>query len=230
MENPLKALFGDSAEQYVDLKLRWLLRQYPALLAGSTARILDYGCGAATLLRLMVQAGVQAALVGCDISSVMLEEAEHRWPKHLGGTKPELLLQQGPVTPFPEGHFDLVVASAVLHHVQPAKRSQVYSELCRVTRAGGQVVIFEHNPLNPLTRHVVAHTQIDRNAILLPAQEVRVGLTSAGATGIRTCYMMFIPPRIPTPFFLEAMLGWLPLGAQYAVTATVSSTPLVSHA
>ena len=94
MENPLKALLGDSADQYVNVKLRWLLRRFPSLCTTSAGmRILDYGCGAATLLRLMADAGVRASLTGCDVSIGMLEEAGHRWPERLRNAKPELRLQ-----------------------------------------------------------------------------------------------------------------------------------------
>ena len=41
-------------------------------------------------------------------------------------------------------------------------------------------MVFEHNPLNPVTRFVVARTPIDPNAILLRAAEVMRGLSGAG--------------------------------------------------
>ncbi len=69
MEDPLKALLGASAEQYLAPKLRWLLRQHPSLVeAGSAVRLLDYGCGTAAMLRLMAESGVRAGLAGCDVS------------------------------------------------------------------------------------------------------------------------------------------------------------------
>jgi SAM-dependent methyltransferase len=221
MDNSLKALLGENAEQYVKLKLRWLLRHFPFLLTRNT-RILDYGCGTATLLRLMAEAGVLAALSGCDISSGMLEEAVRRWDEHASGAKPTLRLQTGVRVAFPDGDFDLVVISAVLHHVPPEQRVQVYEELCRVTRPGGKIVVFEHNPLNPVTRYVVAHTLIDQGALLLRAREVMRGLNTAGATNLRTRYIMFTPPRLAMQS-VEDVFGWLPLGAQYVVTANAGS-------
>jgi SAM-dependent methyltransferase len=223
MENPLKAMLGESAEQYVALKLRWLLQRYPWLRerTDGPVRMLDYGCGIATLLRLMAEAGVQCGLAGCDISEGMLAEADRRWPAQLHERRPELRLQQGARSPFPDGSFDLVVISAVLHHVPPVERHEVYRELCRLARSGGQVVVFEHNPLNPITRYVVARTPIDRDAILLRAKEARRGLALAGATNIRTRYIMFAPPRLRILSRVDEALGWLPFGAQYAVAATV---------
>ena len=224
MDNSLKALLGESAEQYVKLKLHWMLRRFPFLLTrGPATRILDYGCGTAMLLRLMAEGGVQAALSGCDISPGMLEEAERRWDEHTAGARPALRLQTGSRAAFPDGDFDLVVISSVLHHVRPEQRGQVYEELCRLTRSGGQIVVFEHNPFNPVTRYVVARTPIDQGVVLLQAGEVMRGLNAAGATNLRTRYIMFAPPRVLELPSVEYVFGWLPLGAQYVVTANAAS-------
>ena len=42
-------------------------------------------------------------------------------------------------------------------------------ELKRVLRAGGACVIFEHNPLNPLTVQAVNTCPFDENAVLIKA-------------------------------------------------------------
>jgi SAM-dependent methyltransferase len=219
MENPIKALAGDSAEGFVAVKLSWLLRQFPDLSAkGESFRILDYGCGTATLLRLMAEAGLAASLLGCDVSVGMLEEARRRWPS--GTPAPDLHVQDGSLTPIATGSVDLVIISAVLHHVAPEDRLGVYAELQRVLRPGGRLVVFEHNPLNPVTRYVVAHTPIDQNAILLRAREVNQALRGLEFSEPQTNYLMFIPPRLTALAGIERVLHWLPFGAQYAVTAT----------
>ena len=43
----------------------------------------------------------------------------------------------------------------------------VIAEMARVTRPGGMVAIIEHNPLNPVTRHIVSRCPFDRDAVLL---------------------------------------------------------------
>jgi SAM-dependent methyltransferase len=219
MENPMKQLLGDSAEDFVAVKLRWLLRACPVLRsADASYRVLDYGCGTGTLLRLMRQAGLRVTLAGCDISHQMLEEAARCWPASL--PKPVLHVQEaGAEAPFPLEKFDLVIISAVLHHVAPSDRPSVYAAVRRLLRAEGRVVVFEHNPLNPVTRYVVARTPIDRNAILLRASETQRALHMARFSDIRTKYLMFFPPRLKPLAACEAALGWLPLGAQYATTA-----------
>ena len=218
MDNPMKQLLGENAEDFIQVKLRWLLRAFPILhSADASYRVLDYGCGTGTLLRVMRNAGVQVTLTGCDISRGMLEEGDRRWPVEL--RRAELREQQGAEAPFPDAHFDLAIISAVLHHVPVAERPSVYAALRRVVCPSGSLVVFEHNPWNPVTRYVVAHTTIDSNAILLRPQETRAGLQVAGFTNVRTSYLMFLPPRLRRLAACEDMLGWLPMGAQYATTA-----------
>lgn len=217
MKNPVKSLLGELADDFVMIKLRWLLRQFPELRQADIAfRVLDYGCGTGTLLRLMAEAGLRARLMGCDVSSQMLNEAVIRWPSNL--RHPALCVQTGAKTELLPESIDLVVISAVLHHVPPDERAAVYGEIHRVLKPGGRVVVFEHNPLNPVTRYVVAHTPIDRYAILLRANEVCAALRQR-FTDIHTRYLMFLPPRLQSLAGIENTLRWLPLGAQYAVTA-----------
>lgn len=219
MDNPIKALAGDSAEGFVAVKLSWLLRRFPDLPAKDASfRILDYGCGIATLLRLMAEAGLTASLSGCDVSVGMLDEARRRWPS--GTPAPDLHVQDGSLTPLATGSIDLVIISAVLHHVPLEDRLGVYTELQRVLRPGGRLVVFEHNPLNPVTRYVVAHTPIDQNAVLLRAHEVSQALRGLKFNEPQTDYLMFVPPRLTALASIERVLHWLPLGGQYAVTAT----------
>ncbi|MDR3417125.1 MAG: class I SAM-dependent methyltransferase [Nevskia sp.] len=218
MDSPIKALLGSSADQFVDVKIRWLMNRFASLRAGGAGlRLLDYGCGTATLLRLLAPQLRGAALLGCDISTGMLDEARRVWPA--GIDQPELSVQDGASTSVAAGSCDFVVISAVLHHVPVELRRDVYAEIRRVLRPGGHIVVFEHNPLNPVTRYVVARTPIDQNAILLRAREVHDALGDLGFGNIRTGYLMFAPPRLHALEGLERLFGWLPLGAQYAVTA-----------
>jgi SAM-dependent methyltransferase len=148
----------------------------------------------------------------------MLAEAGKRWLAALGPAPP-LVIQDGARTPFAAGRFDVVTVSAVLHHVPPAERPAVYRELARVLRPGGRLYVFEHNPRNPLVRHVISRTPIDENAILLDEQEVRRGLLESAPCQLSTDYLMFTPPAIPALRWIDRLLAWLPLGAQYVVAA-----------
>jgi SAM-dependent methyltransferase len=215
-DNPLKRLAGASPDQFTAVKVRWLLEHEPALASGGLD-LLDYGCGAGDLLRVLAEHGAQANFTGCDVSAGMLEEARRRWPQQLA-PMPSLVRHEGP-TPFAAGAFDVAIASALLHHVPPAERAALYGEFGRVLRPGGRLYVFEHNPNHPLVRYVVARTPIDRGAVLLAAAEVRQALPVAGFSGVSTQYLMILPPRITLLRGLDRALSRLPLGAQYVVAA-----------
>jgi SAM-dependent methyltransferase len=218
MGNTLKALAGDGADDFVAVKVRWLLRRWPDLGVNANLSILDYGCGVGTLSRLLREAGVPGRLTGTDVSSGMLREAARIWPP--SSPPPLFQLQNGAATGLPSGSFDLIVISAVLHHVPVKQRPGVYAELRRILRHGGRLLVFEHNPWNPVTRFVVARTPIDRDAILLPPPEVTASLRSGEWRNIRTRHLMFLPPRLGIlATAAERLFSWLPMGGQYAVTA-----------
>ena len=93
-------------------------------------RVLDAGCGAGTLLeRLYCREAY-----GVDLSPTMA------WRARVLAEAPVKIVQ-GDVEqlPFPDGHFDRVIASSLLSHV--LHPSRVIEELRRVTKVGGRVVI-----------------------------------------------------------------------------------------
>jgi len=217
LDNPIKRLLGSSPDQFIAVKARWLLRKEPSLLTGGLS-VLDYGCGVGSLMRVLIGLGAKGAFTGCDISTGMLRQVERRWPRELG-EPPQLAPQEGARTPFADASFDLVMISAVLHHVPVADRPAVYAELGRVLKPGGRIYVFEHNPRNPLVRYVTARTPIDRNAILLDAGEVRHGLLDATRYTLETDYLMFMPPGLAFLRGIDRLLTWLPMGGQYVVRA-----------
>ncbi len=217
IDNPVKRMMGGDADQFIAVKARWLLRREPGLRTGGLS-MLDYGCGAGDLMRVLADRGARADFTGCDISTGMLSEVGKRWPQ-VHGAAPATAVQDGALTPFAAGQFDVATISAVLHHVPVAERAAVYAELGRVLKPGGRLYVFEHNPRNPLVRYVIARTPIDENAILLDAREVQDGLLGAARYEIETDYLMFMPPGLAFLAPIDRALAWLPLGAQYAVSA-----------
>lgn len=222
MDNSLKAMLGESADDFIAVKLDWLRHRFPDLYGTGTQTLLDYGCGAGALLSAMVRWGWQTQMTGCDISERMLEQARQRWDVQ-AGPMPDFTVQQNARTPFEDNSFDVVVISAVLHHIPLDQRDAALSEIHRVLKPTGSVVVFEHNTHNPVTRYVVSRTPIDQNAILLPPRETRTRLVTCGFAPSKTDYIMFAPPRTAGLRKLDRYLGWLPLGAQYATYASKSA-------
>jgi SAM-dependent methyltransferase len=97
--------------------------------------------------------------------------------------------------PYSDDSFDAASAVCVFHHVPVAARTALAKEVRRVLRRGGLFAIFEHNPLNPLTRHVVNRCEFDRNAILLRANNAEKLLEDAGFHDVDTRFILTIPTR-----------------------------------
>jgi len=186
--------------------------------APSNVRALDFGCGTGALDALV--ALELGAVTGIDVSSGLLEVAAAESP----GV--EYRHYDGGAIPYPDASFDLAFASCVLHHIEPAERAAAARELARVLRPGGVVAIYEHNPLNPLTRLAVSRCEFDQGVELLPRSETARLLRGAGLTPVESRYVVFFPWRGRAFRALERGLARVPLGAQYVVAAAkVGSKP-----
>jgi hypothetical protein len=86
-----------------------------------------------------------------------------------------------------------------------------------VTRPGGLVVLFEHNPLNPLTRRVVSRCEFDADAVLARSGTVAGLLDDAGLEVVDRRYILFFPKGGKRIARLERALHRVPFGAQYSV-------------
>ena len=106
-----------------------------------------------------------------------------------------------------------------MHHVAPELRGALVSRLHRMLAPGGKLFVFEHNPVNPVTRFVVARCEFDRDAILLPRAEGVAWIRSGGLRLLRRDYIVFFPRALKWLRVIEPWLAWCPSGAQYVVVA-----------
>jgi SAM-dependent methyltransferase len=179
--------------------------------------ILDIGCGIGLIDRTL-QDQVKA-LHGIDTSSVSIGYARGQ------AKAAEFHEYGGEVLPFADGRFDGAFASCVLHHVPLDQRGAFVREMLRVIRPGGVAIFIEHNPLNPVTRHIVSSCAFDADAILLGLGEARSLLEGAGAARIDRRFTGFSPVRHRAIERAEAYLGWLPIGAQYCAWGVKAAAP-----
>ena len=179
----------------------------------SELRALDVGCG--TGLTDEFVASSFRELHGVDVSPGMLARARR------ANANVEYHLGDGRTLPFDDGSFDVAFAICVVHHVPPAEREQFARELARVVRPGGLAIVFEHNPLNPLTRLVVSRCAFDDDVALLGVRETTRVLRAAGLERPERRYVLFAPIDRPVVRRAERLLAALPLGAQYCVAAEV---------
>ncbi len=135
------AMFDDVAAKYdrtndvlsLGQARAWRRAVAEAVAAQPGQTVLDLGAGTGTSSLPFVEAG--ADVVPCDFSLGMLTEGKSRHP--------ELALTAGDATklPFADDSFDAVTISFALRNVQDTDAA--LSELYRVTKPGGRVVICE---------------------------------------------------------------------------------------
>ncbi len=193
------AASGEGVEYFAHYKIERLRR----LGFSREHKVLDYGCGIGNLTRLLAEN--YNHVCGFDPSTASIELARQKGGEALYDTSVEAIADDS---------FDLAVLSGVLHHIPVADRVRTLRIVRQKLRPGGRVVIFEHNPLNPLTRRAVDTCPFDDDAILLPASEVRNRLAEAGFQTVRQQYIVFFPRAFSWFRPLEPALSFCPLGAQ----------------
>jgi SAM-dependent methyltransferase len=210
--DPVRTHFGGgNSDFYHARKMELLLRFFKQQgLQSSGLSWLDLGCGRGELLELGRPYFAHRA--GCDPSSGMLAAAGSGFEVRRQTSATEI--------PFDSGAFDLVTAVCVYHHVLPSERVKLTSEIRRVLKPGGFFVMIEHNPVNPVTRLVVSKLPVDKAAQLLSAGVAQSITSAAGLQPLRTEYFLYFPKALYQRLkALEHLLGWLPLGGQYAFYA-----------
>jgi SAM-dependent methyltransferase len=129
-----------SAETEANLINGYYARPAILALAGNVAgrRILDAGCGSGALFAALRDRG--AIVTGFDTSTGMLELARRR----LGADADLHVAELGSPLPFPDGTFDDVVASLVLHYLEDW--GPALAELRRVLKPGGWLIVSVDHP------------------------------------------------------------------------------------
>jgi SAM-dependent methyltransferase len=158
-------------------------------------------------------AGQFGSLAGVDVAHGALERAAERNPDV------DYEAYDGERLPFADGAFDVTFTVCVVQVLPPERRAAFVGELQRVTSPRGAVVVFEHNPYNPLTRLAVRRFSLGRDARMLSARQLVELLRRAGASILETEHILLVPSDSRVARGLERRLARLPLGAQYAVAA-----------
>jgi SAM-dependent methyltransferase len=181
-------------EHYLRRRARYLLRHAPAATA------LDVGAGTGLLAERLSDFGLR--VVALDPFAQMLEQLRQRRP----GITTRVAV--GHDIPFPAGSFDLTYSVAVMHHIaQPELVRRTLAEMVRVTRPGGHIVIWDHNPLNPYWPLIMRRVPQDNGTErLVPMRELVSGLTAAGANVRRAERLGLMPEFVPRRLLAPAVL------------------------
>ncbi|TCL70399.1 class I SAM-dependent methyltransferase [Rhizobium sp. BK251] len=207
------AASGETPEFFADYKIADMVRHVRNRNV-SAEKILDFGCGVGTSTPYFLKYFPDTQVVGVDVSRKSLEIAASRF-----GSKAQYSLLENDAIRFPANTFDVAFAACVFHHISWDEHDHWLREMWRVVKPNGIVTIFEHNPWNPLTLHAVNTCEFDANAKLMNPFRLRAVLKAAGFRSITHEYRIFFPNMLKSLRPLERGMGWLPLGAQYSVTA-----------
>lgn len=207
-------LSGESPDYFAAYKVAEVRAAFEGVV-DEFRTILDFGAGVGTSVPDFGRRFPAAKLVCVDVSARSREIARERFGQDLDYR----LIESGRL-PMGDAEVDLVFAACVFHHIDASMHVALLGELARVLRPGGRIVVFEHNPLNPLTVRTVQACAFDENAVLLPSRQLRGALSKAGFVELRTRYTLFFPHALRALRPLERSLWWNPLGAQYYVSGT----------
>lgn len=203
---------GETPEFFAEYKIQDMV-QHAEERGVKVGNILDFGCGVGTSTPYFLKYFPSANLVGVDVSRKSLEIAETRYGDRARFSLLDKLID------FPDNTFDTAFAACVFHHIPWEEHDHWLREIHRVLKPGGFVAIFEHNPWNPLTVRAVNSCEFDENAKLMNPYHLRSIFKRLGHMKIQHHYRIFFPKALTALRPLEKKMRWIPLGAQYSVTA-----------
>lgn len=202
------SFFSSSRDYFSAYKIELIAK----LLPDSPRKILDFGCGVGLSLPHFQQYFPDAELYATDISNRSLDLVRSKYTDVYVIEDEEL----------DNRNFDLVFLSGVLHHVEADQRMVLMDRLRGLVGLEGILCIFEHNPINPVTRKMVATCPFDEGVQLISMGDMLKMIRTGGKMICKKKgYCLFFPEILRALRSFENYLRWLPLGGQYFVIASV---------
>lgn len=203
---------GEETSYFTKIKVR----EFAHLLKdtqNSLEYVLDFGSGIGGALPFFKEYLNESKVCCVDVSSASLEYSKQ---KNIS-EKYDYRLIEGKKIPAKNEEFSVVYSACVFHHIDHDDHIEWCQELWRTAKVGARLVVFEHNPINPLTRKAVRDCPFDENAVLVSPKALKQTLIAAGWKNVSVHYIVFIPRFLSFLRFLEKYLKWCPFGAQYYV-------------
>ena len=118
--------------------------------------VLDVGCGTGSLaVAAKRRVGPTGSVYGIDASPAMIARATKKATKASAEVTFELGLAESLV--FPDGRFDVVLSTVMLHHLPRKVREQSVREMRRVLKPGGRLLVVDFAGASPNGRGPLVH-------------------------------------------------------------------------
>jgi len=151
--------------------------------------VLDVGCGTGTLaIAAKRRVGAAGTVHGVDASPEMLLRAERKAKK--AGVEVYFKNSVAEALPFSDGEFDVVLNTVMLHHLPQKPRRQVVTEIRRVLKPGGRVLVVDFEGFSDQKRSFLSHFHrphghVSAREITALLSEAELKIIESGPIGIR---------------------------------------------
>jgi ubiquinone/menaquinone biosynthesis C-methylase UbiE len=207
-------LSGEAPDYFARYKIEEVRRVWSRSKLPEPSAILDFGAGVGNSLPHLQHFFPAAKITALDVSAASLALAQQRFPGSAS-----FVCGQGEVLATSAQRFDLIFSSCVFHHIDAAQHVRTLGQLKELLAPDGRAIVFEHNPVNPVTRYIVATCKFDEDAVLIPAGVFRARQQAAGFARVEVNYTGFFPGALSALRPAERFLTKLPIGAQYYTIA-----------
>lgn len=155
---------------------------------GRFDRVLDMGCGFGKSAITIAQRFAEAEVAAVDLSAPCLELAA---AEAAAARVPNVRYEQADVrrTPYPDGSFDLVTSTMVLHELDMPAVRETLRESYRLLEPGGTVVHLDFRVKDPFAEFIhYGHARRNNEPFMVPLNEMDVEgeMKAAGFTDVRT--------------------------------------------
>jgi len=155
--------------------------------------VLDVGCGTGTLaIAAKQRVGVAGTVCRVDASPEMIARAKGKAAQV--GVEVHFQESIAESLPFPDGSFDAVVTTLMLHHLGPKARRQSASKVLRVLRPYGRWLLVDFE--GPAQQHGGLLKRIHRHGHIKPGalgelvSETGLSVVESGPLGIRNLHFI----------------------------------------
>lgn len=108
-------------------------------------KVLDVGCGTGSLaITAKLKAGASVEMYGRDAAPEMIARARQKAAK--AGVAIDFQAGVVEAIDFPDGTFDVVLSSFMVHHLPGDLKAKAFAEIYRVLKPGGRLLVVDFEP------------------------------------------------------------------------------------